>query len=149
MRHAVIYQREGTYACFPTLARARDGRLHTRFATRVLASHIDPRGGHLALVSVDEGETWQPGEGDPVDPTWANASGAILPAPTASLAWPGRSGSSSPPTAPGQVPFPASSPSRASAIVAGTHRSTRSWALARSSSLTQRSNGRASALTRR
>lgn len=77
MRHVVIYQREGTYACFPTLARAPDGRLHTRFATRVLASHIDPRGGYLSLVSADEGETWQSGEGEPVDPTWADKCGTI------------------------------------------------------------------------
>jgi len=77
MRHVVIYQKEGTYACFPTLARATDGSLLTRFATRVMASHIDPRGGHLSLVSVDAGQTWQPGEGEPVDPTWEDESGAI------------------------------------------------------------------------
>ncbi|MFC1526292.1 sialidase family protein [Candidatus Latescibacterota bacterium] len=78
MRHTVIYRKEGVYACFPTLSQGLDGRLHIRFATRVLASHIDPRGGHLSLVSTDEGETWQPADGEPVDPTWEDGCGTII-----------------------------------------------------------------------
>ena len=77
MRHVVVYREEGIYACFPTLARHSDARLHIRFATRVLASHIDPRGGHLSLASHDEGQSWQPAEGDPVDPAWTDSSGLL------------------------------------------------------------------------
>lgn len=77
MRHSIIYRREGVYACFPTLARGADGRLHIRFATRVVASHIDPRGGHVSLVSDDDGDTWQPGEGEPSDATWSDGEGTI------------------------------------------------------------------------
>jgi hypothetical protein len=77
MQHTVIYQREGVYACFPTLSQGTDGTLHIRFATRVLASHIDPRGGHQSLASTDGGETWQPTEGEPVDPAWADSSGTV------------------------------------------------------------------------
>ncbi|MBT3344193.1 MAG: exo-alpha-sialidase [Gemmatimonadetes bacterium] len=77
MRHSVIYQKEGTYACFPTLGYDFAGALRVRFSTRVLASHIDPRGGHLTLVSQDEGQTWTPGEGEPLNPDWADAAGAI------------------------------------------------------------------------
>jgi len=77
VRHTIVYREEGTYACFPTLSRNPNGALHTRFATRVVASHIDPRGGHLSLASRDEGQTWQPINGDPVHATWPDASGHI------------------------------------------------------------------------
>ena len=77
-RHTVIYKKEGVYACFPTLVRGENGQLVTRFATRVQASHIDPRGGYASLVSTDEGETWYPTQEEVVDPAWMDAKGQLV-----------------------------------------------------------------------
>lgn len=81
VHHTVIYRKEGVYACFPTMARGPEGGLRLRFATRTVASHIDPRGGRVTLVSDDDGDSWQSGEGEPVDATWPDSEGTItLPA---------------------------------------------------------------------
>ncbi len=83
MHNQVVYQNKGTCACFPTLGYDSEGTLRIRFSTRVLASHIDPRGGHTTLASNDEGQSWEPDEGEPVNPAWPDASGAItIPAAT-------------------------------------------------------------------
>jgi len=78
VRHTVIYKKEGVYACFPTLVRGENGQLITRFATRVQASHIDPRGGYTSLTSTDEGESWHPTQEEVVDPAWMDAQGQIV-----------------------------------------------------------------------
>ena len=78
IRHTAIYKEEGVYACFPTLVRGENGQLVTRFATRVQASHIDPRGGYASLVSADEGETWHPTQEAVVDPAWMDQEGRII-----------------------------------------------------------------------
>ena len=58
-QNVIVYRKPGVYACFPSLCRLADGRLYTRFGTRVHRSHIDNTGGSSGAVSTDDGKTWE------------------------------------------------------------------------------------------
>ena len=73
--HRVVYQRDGVYACFPSLSVAPDGTLSTGFGTRTRRSHIDPSGGGKRLVSTDGGITWKPATERFIDRQFLNKKG--------------------------------------------------------------------------
>jgi hypothetical protein len=76
--HVVIYRKEGVYACFPSVRRLEDGRLHARFGTRVRRSHIDNTGGSSGAISSDGGYTWEPTDELFVDPRRVREDGAVI-----------------------------------------------------------------------
>lgn len=76
--HRVIYEKEGVYACFPSLTATPDGTLVTSFGTRTRRSHIDPTGGSLRLVSSDGGLTWTKSQGSVIDPRWQTKRGQLV-----------------------------------------------------------------------
>lgn len=76
--HRIIYQKDGVYACFPSLKVTPNGTLVTGFGTRVRRSHIDPTGGGQALASTDGGLTWTKPEATVVDASWQTKRGQLV-----------------------------------------------------------------------
>lgn len=77
MEHSVIFKQEGLYACFPSLVKLGDGRLVTRFSTRIYSSHVDNTGGLCTLVSADDGRHWSETCEDFVNPEWTSSDGSM------------------------------------------------------------------------
>lgn len=67
----VIFQKNGGYACFPSLTQLPDQTLLTRFGTRTKTKtnnpHADFRGGEASYASSDGGRTWHPTQQTPLD----------------------------------------------------------------------------------
>jgi hypothetical protein len=76
--HRVVYQKDGVYACFPSLNVLTDGTLVTSFGTRSRRSHIDPTGGSQRLASTDGGRTWAPYSGSTIRPSWKTERGELV-----------------------------------------------------------------------
>ncbi|HTL30950.1 MAG TPA: sialidase family protein [Tepidisphaeraceae bacterium] len=76
--HGIVYEKEGVYACFPTLTKLADGRLVTTFATRTHASHVDDAGGKQTMISADGRSTWQPFDEPVIKPHWTCADGRLV-----------------------------------------------------------------------
>ncbi len=76
--HILIYRKPGVYACFPSLINYGEGRLATRFGTRVRRSHIDGTGGALGMVSEDAGRTWREGSFDRPNPQHVAEDGSLV-----------------------------------------------------------------------
>lgn len=76
--HVVIYREAGVYACFPSLYRLEDGRLWTRFGTRVWRSHIDNTGGSSGAISSDGGYTWELTDEMFTDPRRVREDGTVI-----------------------------------------------------------------------
>jgi sialidase-1 len=85
MEHSIIYRKEGRYSCFPQLLRYPDGRLLTRFSTRLYSSHVDHSGGEATLASDDGGRSWYSSDEAMINPAWRSSDGALIRA--GAIAW--------------------------------------------------------------
>lgn len=76
--HQIIYQREGEYSVFPSLAEQIDGSLALSFSTRSVRSHIDNTGGNVQMVSYDEGNSWSNATARIIDKMWQTDNGFLV-----------------------------------------------------------------------
>lgn len=73
MKHTIIYKRDGFYAGFPVLTHLSNGRLTVGIPVSPFHDHY-AIGDWVALVSVDEGETWTETDDATLPPNWHGTS---------------------------------------------------------------------------
>ena len=76
--NSILYMREGSYACFPSMTARPDGKWTLHFSTKTTNEHINPEGGSRALLSDDEGRTWTPTDEPEIDRMMLTRDGAKL-----------------------------------------------------------------------
>lgn len=77
-KNITIFKKENGYAAFPRLLQLPNGNLFSEFQVRPMASHIDPRGDIIRMISEDGGNTWKQTEEKIYNPDFKSSSGKMV-----------------------------------------------------------------------